>query len=138
MSYTKIMHNMIIYISQTPPRGGVKKVDLGSHPAHNGGVGLIHRGTTWYKMTNEQITMIRKSGKHIRKHWTDVLTLLGFISSVYRDLHYWSSNQRPQSRNSTTEPQSISHTSDAKLTSYGNCWWDLMSCVIVRQIFWSW
>ena len=38
--------------------------------------------------------MTRKSGKHLRatygtvgqNHWTAVLTLLGLISSVYRDL----------------------------------------------------
>ena len=32
----------------------------------------------------------------IRKHWTAVSTLLGLISSVYRDLYRWRSNQRPQ------------------------------------------
>ena len=32
----------------------------------------------------------------IWKHWTAVSTLLGLISSVYRDLHPWRSNQRPQ------------------------------------------
>ena len=32
----------------------------------------------------------------IWKHWTAVSTLLGLISSVYRDLHDWRSNQRPQ------------------------------------------
>ena len=31
----------------------------------------------------------------IRKNWTAVSTLLGLISSVYRDLHHWRSNQRP-------------------------------------------
>ena len=47
------------------------------------------------------ITMTRKSGEHlhhnIRKHRTPVSTLLlGFISSVYCDLHHWRSNQQPQ------------------------------------------
>ena len=28
--------------------------------------------------------------------WTAVSTLLGFISSVYRDLHHWRSSHRPQ------------------------------------------
>ena len=32
----------------------------------------------------------------IRKHCTAVSTLLGLISSVYRDLHHWRSNHRPQ------------------------------------------
>ena len=31
----------------------------------------------------------------IRKHWTAFSTLLGLISTVYRDLHHWKSNQRP-------------------------------------------
>ena len=33
--------------------------------------------------------------RDIRKHWTAVSTLLGFISSVYPDLLHWGSNQRP-------------------------------------------
>ena len=32
----------------------------------------------------------------IQKHWTAVSTLLGLISSVYRDLYHRRSNQRPQ------------------------------------------
>ena len=32
----------------------------------------------------------------IRKHWSTVSTLLGLISSVYRDLNHWRSNQRLQ------------------------------------------
>ena len=32
----------------------------------------------------------------IREHWIAVSTLLGLISSVYRNLHHWRSNQRPQ------------------------------------------
>ena len=32
----------------------------------------------------------------IQKHWTAVSTLLGLISSIYRDLPHWRSNQWPQ------------------------------------------
>ena len=40
---------------------------------------------------------IRRTLTHdIQKHWTAVSTLLGLISSVYRNLHYRRSNQRPQ------------------------------------------
>ena len=51
----------------------------------------------------------------IRKHWTAVSTLFGLISSVYRDLPHWRSNQQPQSRNTTPDHQSTLHSSDAKL-----------------------
>ena len=34
----------------------------------------------------------------IRKHWRAVLTLLGLISCVYRDLHHWRSNQGPHKK----------------------------------------
>ena len=68
---------------------------------------------------------IRRTLMHdIRKHWTAISTLLGLISSVYRDLHHWRSNQQPQIAEPKTlqlSQQSISHTSDAKLTSHGNC-----------------
>ena len=46
----------------------------------------------------------RTLARDVRKHLTTVSTLLGLISSVYRDLPQWESNQRPQSRNSTTKP----------------------------------
>ena len=40
---------------------------------------------------------IRRTPTHdIREHWTAVSTLLGLISSVYRNLDHWRSNQRPQ------------------------------------------
>ena len=39
----------------------------------------------------------------IRKHWTAVSTLLGLISSGYRDFHHRRSNQRPQ----ITEPKLV-------------------------------
>ena len=58
----------------------------------------------------------------IQKHWTAVLTLLGLLSNVYRDLLHWKSNQQPQN----AEPkllnhQTTSHTSDPKSSSHGNC-----------------
>ena len=45
-----------------------------------------------------QIRRIRTFSEHFhaRKHSTAVSTLLGLISSVYRDLPDWRSNQRPQ------------------------------------------
>ena len=42
------------------------------------------------------ITMTRKSCEHLCKHGTAVSTVLGFMSSVYRDIHHWTSNQRLQ------------------------------------------
>ena len=36
--------------------------------------------------------MTRKSGEH----WAVISTLLGLSSSVYRDIHQWILNQRPQ------------------------------------------
>ena len=64
----------------------------------------------------------------IWEHWTAVLTLLGLISSVYRNLHYWGSNQQPQI--------AISSGGD-----YGiHCWGDLirskqLSSVPVRRAY---
>ena len=41
--------------------------------------------------------MIQKPNKWVeREHWTSVSTLLGLISSVYRNIHHWRSNQRLQ------------------------------------------
>ena len=55
----------------------------------------------WITMTRK----IRRTPTHNkRKHWIAVSTLLCLVSSVYCDLHHWRSNQRPQIRNSTTEP----------------------------------
>ena len=45
----------------------------------------------------------RTSVRDTWRHWTSVSTLLDLISSVYRDLPHWRSNQRPKSRNFTTE-----------------------------------
>ena len=45
------------------------------------------------------ITMTRTSGEHLRTTYGNtgqLLTLLGLISCVYRDLHHWGSNHRPQ------------------------------------------
>ena len=56
------------------------------------------------------------------EHWTAVSTLLGLISSAYCDLHHWRSNQQPQNAEAETLPlghQSISHISNAKLSSHG-------------------
>ena len=41
--------------------------------------------------------MTWKFGKHRHaEHWIGVSTLLGLISSAYRDLCHWRSNQQPQ------------------------------------------
>ena len=49
------------------------------------------------KELNYHDQKIRRTPTHdTREHWTAVLTLLGLISSVYRNLHHWRSNQRPQ------------------------------------------
>ena len=50
------------------------------------------------------------------KHWIAVSTLVGLISSVYRDLHHWRSNQQPLLTEAETLPlghrfvSHISHT----------------------------
>ena len=63
---------------------------------------------------------IRRTPTHdIREHWTAVSTLLGFIDSVYRNLHHWRSNLSAE--NLQLSYQFISHPSDAKSTSHGNC-----------------
>ena len=52
--------------------------------------------------------MTRKFGKHLHvTYGTAVSTLLGLISSVYRDLHHWKSNQQPP--NVETETLSLGH-----------------------------
>ena len=54
---------------------------------------------------------------------TAVSTILGHISSAYRDLHDWRSNQQPQNAEAETLPlgyQFISHVSDTELTSHGD------------------
>ena len=56
------------------------------------------------------------------EHLTAVSTLLGLISSAYRDLHHWRSNQQPQNAEAETLQLghwSMPHISDAKLTSHG-------------------
>ena len=70
-----------------------------------------------------QITIGRKFGKQLHKeHWTAVSALLGRISSAYRHLHHWRSNQKQQIADAETLPlghRSTSNASDAKLTSHG-------------------
>ena len=60
------------------------------------------------------------SMQHI-EHWTAVSTLLGLISSAYRDLHHRRSNQQPQNAETETLPlghQSMPHISNSKSTSH--------------------
>ena len=53
--------------------------------------------STFYMKLNYHDQKIRRTLTHdIQKHWTAISTLIGVISSVYRDLHRWKSNQRPQ------------------------------------------
>ena len=97
-----------------------------------------HTEELWYNETVCQwmtiymyfywITMPRKFGKHLyTEHWTAVSTLLGLISSAYCDLHHGRSNQ-PQNAETKTLPlghRSVSHISDAKLTSHRENAWPL-------------
>ena len=68
--------------------------------------------------------MARKSGKHLHAgHWAAVSTLLGLISSAYRNLHQWKSNQQPQYTDAetlTVGRRFMSHISDAELNSDGD------------------
>ena len=67
--------------------------------------------------------MTRKSVKHLQvTYGTAVSTLLGLISSAYRDLHHRSSNQQPLNAEAETLPlghRFISRVSNAELTSHG-------------------
>ena len=59
----------------------------------------------------------------LTEHWTAFSIVLGLISSAYRDLHHWRSNQQPQYAEDETLPldhRFISHISGAKLTSHGD------------------
>ena len=56
----------------------------------------------------------RRLTHDIRKRWTAVSTLLGHISSVYRDLHLWRSNQWPQ----IAMPKLYNWATVAERTSY--------------------
>ena len=38
----------------------------------------------------------------LTEHWTAFSTLLGLISSAYRDLRHWRSNQQPQDAEAET------------------------------------
>ena len=56
------------------------------------------------------------------EYWTAILTLLGYISRAYSDLHHKRSNLQPQDAEAKTLPlghRSTSHISDAKLTCQG-------------------
>ena len=61
--------------------------------------------------------MTRKFGTHLHATYgTAVSTILGLISSAYRDLHHWRLNQQPQNTETETVPlghQSMPHISDA-------------------------
>ena len=49
--------------------------------------------------------MTRKFGKNLHATYgTAVSTLLGLISSAYRDLHQWRWNQQPQTAEAETLP----------------------------------
>ena len=55
-------------------------------------------------------------------HWTAVSTLLSLVSSSYRDLHHWRSNQQTQNAETEGLPQghqSMTHISNAESTTYG-------------------
>ena len=68
---------------------------------------------------NYYVQKIRQTlAHHIRNHWTADSTLSYLISSVYRDISHWRSNQWPQSRNSTTKLQ-------VRITPK-RCRWDLI------------
>ena len=61
---------------------------------------LLSRGTIlWLNYHDLKIQWMPTHD--IRKHWTAVSTLLGLISSAYRDLRHWRSDQWPQ----ITEPK---------------------------------
>ena len=77
---------------------------------------FIHYSNNWIKVRAKNISVniqknehnrlcelnyhdqkIRRTPTHdTREHWTAVSTLLGLISSVYRNLHHWRSNKRLQ------------------------------------------
>ena len=50
----------------------------------------------YYKLTYQDQKIRQILACDIRNNWTAVSTLLGLISSVYHDLPFWRSNQRPQ------------------------------------------
>ena len=67
--------------------------------------------------------MTRKFGKHLQgSYGTAVSTVLGLISSAYRDLHHWRWNQQTQNAEAEILPlghQSVPDVSDTKSTSHG-------------------
>ena len=59
--------------------------------------GILHFLSLRYCELNYHDQKIRRTPTHDkRKHWTAVSTLSRLISSVYRNIHHWRSNQRPQ------------------------------------------
>ena len=68
--------------------------------------------------------MTKKSDKHIHvTYGTAVSTLLGLISSAYRDLQHKRSTKQPQNAEAKTLPlghRFISHISAAELTNHGD------------------
>ena len=50
----------------------------------------------WWKLNYHDQKIHRTPMHDIREHWTAVSTLLGLISSMYRNLHHWRSNQGPK------------------------------------------
>ena len=70
--------------------------------------------------------MTRKSGKHLRTTHENTAQLFRpyqVSSAVYAMISTTgdqTSDHKLQRRNSTTEPQSISHTSDARFSGHGN------------------
>ena len=81
---------------------------------------LLFHSICLYTYIMFEITMTRKSGKHLHaKHWTAVSILLGLISRAHRDLHHRRSNQQPHYEEAETLPQGhrfMPHISDAELT----------------------
>ena len=58
---------------------------------------FLNKDNVGYCELNNHDQKIRRTPTHdIREHWTAVSTLLGLISSVYRNLHHWRSNQQSQ------------------------------------------
>ena len=55
----------------------------------NGGIDIFIKKLPWQENSAYTYTWNMED-------WTDVSTLLGLISSAYRDLHHWISNQQPQ------------------------------------------
>ena len=53
-------------------------------------------GNRYSELNYQDQKILRTSTHDIWEHWTAIQTVLVLISSVYRNLHHWRSNQRPQ------------------------------------------